>query len=86
MSWGAVLSLCVLAILPGGVAPQGPDIPLPKRCHLAAPCTKARCTADPDSNERWVPGGSGIPVQLGVVCLSTSSSNPYGTGGFFSYS
>lgn len=60
------------------------DVPLPKRCHLAAPCNKrSGCQANVDSKERWVVGGS--QVQLAVVCNSIGGSHEYGKGGFFTY-
>uniref|UniRef100_A0A7S1T2K8 Malectin-like domain-containing protein n=1 Tax=Tetraselmis chuii TaxID=63592 RepID=A0A7S1T2K8_9CHLO len=62
------------------------DLPIPRRCHLAVPCTsQLGCEPGTDSLERWVAGGDGVDVRLGVVCIDASGSRLYGTAGFFTY-
>jgi len=85
-SMGRFLFFLVLCLLPARVqlkAVAG-DLPLPKRCHLVAPCSKQYgCQPDLDSKEIHIQGRKS--VQLGVVCISSSGSHAYGTGGFFTY-
>lgn len=62
------------------------DLPLPRRCHLAAPCTATRgCEPLVGGREAWVAGGEGVEVQLGVVCIAQGGSRLYGTAAFFTY-
>ena len=78
--------LLAISLLPSLAQPKAVsvDLPLPKRCHLVAPCGRGQgCQPDLDSKEIYVQGR--IAVQLGVACLSASGSRAYGTDGFFTY-
>ena len=83
---GRIAFFLVLCLLPARVQPKAVagDLPLPKRCHLVAPCSKQYgCQPDLDSKEIYIQGRKS--VQLGVACISSSGSRAYGTGGFFTY-
>ena len=81
-----LLVILVVLGVPAAVEPQTlANLPVPRRCHLAAPCDKHQgCQPEVDSKERWVDATS--QVQFGVVCISASGARLYGMGGFFSYS
>ncbi len=81
-----LISLLAISLLPSLAQPKAVsgDLPLPKRCHLVAPCGRGQgCQPDLDSKEIYVQGRS--EFQLGVACLSASGSRAYGTDGFFTY-
>ena len=83
---GRFVFFLVLCLLPARVQPKAVagDLPLPKRCHLVAPCSKQYgCQPDLDSKEIYIQGRRS--VQLGVACISSGGSRAYGTGGFFTY-